>query len=162
MRGAVIVSDGHTRDTIWHKRSPTPTEPRAGQTLAAEEACKERGTRSWQLNVMLFREMRRREQRAGHPSIHPPPGFGGAWRTILTKTRSPYTLMMLTNGAGDAHCLIGPGSSQVTGVDMQSPSGARVRVGPGRLAGLSLGFTRASNGKPSNTCRAAPVAASGR
>lgn len=127
--------------------TPIPTEPRAGQRYAAENVCNRHVTRAWQRDVMLFREIRLREERSGHPSIHPLPAIGGPWHTILTDTRGPFTLVMLTNGEGEAHCLVGPGPTHIAGVDTQSLTGIHVGVRAYQVGALSLGSTRTSNGE---------------
>lgn len=128
--------------------TPDPTAPQPGQIAAAEGACKTRVATSVNRSLQRLREMHLYEERRGHHSIHPPTGISGAWRTILADTRGPYTLVMLTNGEGDFQCLVGTEPSRLAGFTGEWPSRSGVSVGPDQIGALSLGLTRASNGKP--------------
>ncbi|HEV3322750.1 MAG TPA: hypothetical protein VG147_11265 [Solirubrobacteraceae bacterium] len=128
--------------------TPDPTAPRPGQIATAEEACERQVVKSLVPSIWLFRKMRLQEERRGLRSIHPLPGVGGPWRTLLADTRGPYTFVMLTNGEYDVHCLVGPGRSQLKSWTAGRPSASRVSVRADRIGALALGLTRAANGKP--------------
>ncbi len=121
--------------------TPSPTPSASGQTTTAEAACKAHLATPAELE-------RARQQASGRPSTPGEwPTSSGEWRTVLTDTRGPYTIMLLANTGGYRRCLTGPGfpGPAIGGGD---GSAASQSVPAGQLGGFSYGFSGAIDGHP--------------
>jgi hypothetical protein len=77
------------------------------------------------------------------------PTSSGEWRTILTDTRGPYTIVLLANTGGSAKCLTGPGfPGPAIGVSEQSTASPPPALPSGQIGQLSYGFSRAIDEQP--------------
>jgi RNA polymerase sigma-70 factor (sigma-E family) len=120
----------------------SPTAPASGQTTAAEAVCK--------ADMATPAELERARQQATgrHPAPGEwPAGNGGEWRTVLTDTRGPYTIVLLANADGERKCLTGPGFAgpAVNGGEGASNSAT---VPSGQIGEPSYGFSRATDEQP--------------
>lgn len=105
-----------------------PTEPAPGQTAAAEAAC-----------------------RPGMPGVPAAMEGTAGWQKVLTDTRGPYTVVMLTSANGEARCIVGPWpESHVIGGGSSTPDpggGPSVPAGEIQLTSTPIGFFSARRAK---------------
>jgi hypothetical protein len=123
--------------------TPSPTAPASGQTTTAEATCKAHMATPAELE-------RARQQASGRPSTPGEwPTSSGEWRTVLTDTRGPYTIVLLANTGGSARCLTGPGfPGPSVGVGEQSATSPLPTIPTGQLGAPSYGFSRATDEQP--------------
>ncbi len=123
--------------------TPSPTAPASGQTTTAETVCK--------AHMATPAEVERaRQQASGRPSTPGEwPTSSGEWRTVLTDTRGPYTIVLLANMGGSARCLTGPGfPDPAIGVGERSAASPLPAISTGQIGEPSYGFSRATDEQP--------------
>jgi hypothetical protein len=104
--------------------TPAPTSPTTGQVARAVTACKA------DLTTLAARD--------------------GKWQTVITDTRGPYTIVLLADAKGDAHCLSGPGAVSGPAINggEGSSTGTRFAAPAGHISVGSWGFSRAGDEHP--------------
>lgn len=123
--------------------TPSPTAPASGQTTTAEASCKAHMATPAEL------ERARRDASGGHSAPGEWPTSSGEWRTVLTDTRGPYTIVLLANTGGVARCLTGPGFPGPAISESEGSASSQSATMPaGQIGRLSYGFSRAVDEQP--------------
>ncbi len=101
-----------------------PTSPTTGQIVRAVTACKA------DLTTLAARD--------------------GRWQTVITDTRGPYTIVLLADAKGHAHCLSGPEAVPRPAISGGEGSsiGTRFVAPAGKISVGSWGFSRAGDEHP--------------